>query len=66
MRKMNKTGIGKRAPEGSRETARETIIRLDETGLDIEIICQATNMPSSEIENILRAAHSASRDGGRG
>lgn len=43
--------------KGQQETLRETITRLDSLGLDIEIICQAVDMPRSEVENVLRARH---------
>ena len=57
LEKGRQEGWQKGRQEGQQETICETITRLDSLGLDIEIICQAVDMPKSEVENVLRARH---------
>lgn len=41
--------------KGRLETIRETILRLDSLGLDIEVICKAVALPKSEVEKVIGA-----------
>ena len=50
-------GWQKGQQDGQQKTIRETITRLDSLGLDIGIICQAVDLPRSEVEKVLRAQH---------